>query len=273
MADIQFQFVVSDGPQISKDPALRTVIRKQAMRNVGNARKQRGSRGQAKARRPLTPASTETTDASMRTANSGAPSSSQPHTGPIHISAPDLELEILSEDELVSLELIHQKPVSKEVYMAWVPPLSTNPTHAYEALRAKYYFDVQDLYILTGFNINRNTLMGLQQNPELVASLLGHRMCSYLTYVPERYGATPYLTAVVDCVTAKAHSVLYPPNAVFSKQVMRMYQKALRAIQQAIADEEACRDNDLLCAVQLLSIHEVRANTTFVGNEDTDKHC
>jgi hypothetical protein len=38
---------------------------------------------------------------------------------------------------------------------------------------------------------------------------------------------------------------------------MGMYGKALRAVQEAVSDEEASRDADLLCAVQMLSFYEV----------------
>jgi hypothetical protein len=41
----EFEFIVSVGPQIPGDPKIRTIIRKQAMRDVVVKRKKRGSSG------------------------------------------------------------------------------------------------------------------------------------------------------------------------------------------------------------------------------------
>ena len=40
--------------------------------------------------------------------------------------------------------------------------------------------------------------------------------------------------------------------------MLYLYAKALKTLQDAISDESTCLDSDVLCATQLLSLHEVR---------------
>lgn len=49
MAEKNFPFVILDGPKV-KDPQVRRMIRKQAMKDVGEARKQRGNYGRVNMR-------------------------------------------------------------------------------------------------------------------------------------------------------------------------------------------------------------------------------
>ena len=44
MAEKNFPFIVLNGPKL-EDPGARRIIRKQAMKDVGNARRQRGNYG------------------------------------------------------------------------------------------------------------------------------------------------------------------------------------------------------------------------------------
>jgi hypothetical protein len=60
-------------------------------------------------------------------------------------------------------------------------------------------------------------------------------------------------------MAAKARSTLSPYNIDYSTKALKSYTKALRTIGLAVADEEASRDADLLCAVQMLSMYEVRS--------------
>lgn len=58
MADSSFHFINATGPKVPKDPALRTLIRKQAMKDVGIARKKRGGYGRVNLRQPPSDANT-----------------------------------------------------------------------------------------------------------------------------------------------------------------------------------------------------------------------
>lgn len=54
----------------------------------------------------------------------------------------------------------------------------------------------------------------------------------------------------------KAKTVLMPGYTC--KEVnMRLYSKALRSLQEAISNEATSADAEVLCATQLLSLHEV----------------
>lgn len=77
-----------------------------------------------------------------------------------------------------------------------------------------------------------------------------------MEYVPSRYGISDCLTAATDCVLGKVRSILAPQQ--FDKELMlRLYAKALQTLQDAISDESKCMEADVLCATELLSLHEV----------------
>ena len=100
-------------------------------------------------------------------------------------------------------------------------------------------------------------MLAMSKNPELLSTLLGAETQSYLQYIPSRYGHKPFLTAVIDCVSAKVHSKLYPRNDMFEGMILRMYAKALAYLQVVVAGDESSLDPDVLCAIQMLSLHEV----------------
>jgi hypothetical protein len=150
-----------------------------------------------------------------------------------------------------------------EQYQTCLTPPAANPTNGYEALRAESHFDIMDLCFLTSFQIGRSTLSKMARDSSLLGTLLGKQISSYLSFVPSRYGHKPYLTAVVDCVIAKAHGIFYRRNYGYPATALRMYGKALRAVQEAVSDEEASRDADLLYAVHMLSFYEVCRPYTF----------
>lgn len=57
---------------------------------------------------------------------------------------------------------------------------------------------------------------------------------------------------------AKVHSILAPHEQDRCKRItMQLYSKALQALQNAISNEDGCLAADVLCATQLLSLHEV----------------
>jgi hypothetical protein len=258
----EFQFIVSDGFQIPDDPEVRTIIRKQAMRDVAAARKKRGDYGRINLMQyRVLDRSTGVPkgmvghglDSSRESASLVSKASSR------STSATDMT----ASRGVVWFDHPTASLVPAEQYETWLCSPVANPTNGYEALRAEYHFDIMDLCLLTSFHVGQSTMSAMARDSNLLGTLLGKQISSYLSFVPSRYGHKPYLTAVVDCVIAKAHGALYPPNACFFASMMRMYGKALHAVQEAISDEEATRDADLLCAVQMLSFYEVSRPYTF----------
>jgi hypothetical protein len=257
-----FQFIVSTGPQIPDNPEVRTIIRKQAMKDVAVARKKRGDyRPVSSMQYRVLDNSTDTQKRTVRhslgvSGESTSLASRANSRSTAHFTTGSVT-KMTASREVMRLDPSSASLACVEQYETWLPSPASNPTNGYEALRAKYHFDITDLCLLTSFHVGQGTMSAMARDSSLLGTLLGKQMSSYLSFVPSRYGHKPYLTAVVDCLIAKAHGTLYPHNAGISATMIRMYGKALRAVQEAIGDGEASRDADLLCAVQMLSFHEV----------------
>lgn len=252
----EFEFIVSDGPQIPDDPKIRTIIRKQAMRDVVVERKKRGSHRRASSMKyRIVDGGTDalTRTVTLVTGASGESPSLDSRTSFLskHRSEKTGSQAVIRFDHSTT-----SIACSKENQaLPHVP--TVNPTIGYEAQRSKYQFDITDLCLLTSFHVGQGTMSAMARDPHLLGTILGKQMGSYLYFVPSRYGHKPYLTAVVDCLIAKAHGTLHPHDIKMSARVLRMYGHALKAVQTAISDGEASMDADLLCAVQMLSFYEV----------------
>lgn len=264
MAENGFHFINTTGPKVPKDPALRTLIRKQAMKDVGLARKKRGGYGRVNLRQPPSDVDTSALKGPSESSGSGSSTATHPHscvtpTSDSVSSAPTTDADTDAtdpDDQLVVTTPMHSWLTDQD----WALPLTGPPASDFERLRMKYHFDIRDLSILTSFNIGKGTMLAISSNPELLTTLLGSQMQSYLQFMPSRYGHKPFLTAVIDCVSAKMHSKLYPRNEGFEGTLLRMYAKALAQLQEAVAGDESSLDPDLLCAIQMLSLHEVNAD-------------
>jgi hypothetical protein len=104
--------------------------------------------------------------------------------------------------------------------------------------------------------VGRSTIPILSADPTRLATLLGHHQWSYLQFVPNLYGQSEVVTAAVNCLLGKAKTTLRPLECCKEVQ-LRLYAKALQALQSALADENASQGAEVLCATQLLSLHEV----------------
>jgi hypothetical protein len=254
----EFEFIVSDGPQIPDDPKIRTIIRKQAMRDVVVERKKRGTHRRASSMKYRV--IDNGADVSTRTvildtgANEESPSlDSRTSFRAAHRSV----TEITASQGVIRFDHSTTSTACFEEHQTLPHDPTVTLTNGYEALRSKYHFDITDLCLLTSFHVGQGTMSAMARDPDLLGTILGKQMGSYLYFVPSRYGHKPYLTAVVDCLIAKAHSTLHPHDTKMSARVLRMYGQALRTVQTAVSDGEASMDADLLCAVQMLSFYEV----------------
>ena len=260
-------FIVSNGPKVPKE--ARTTIRKQAMRDVGNARKKRNGNGgvtlpqmpqHAKAVEPASvpyrPAMAMTlSDSSSSTGSSHSSSSASRLNTPCFdtIDWADYE-EVIPRDEVANVMSISQSLSCDFIF----PDIS--PLPEYERARSRFGIDLQSLSLLTNFNVGKSTIALLPANPTRLASLLHVEQRSYLKYVPERYGRSACLTAATDCLLARVRAVL-APNEEHYATCNRLYGKALHALQDAITCDSSNMDADVLCATQLLSLHEVSSLT------------
>ena len=268
MAEKSFPFIVLNGPRL-EDPGARRIIRKQAMKDVGNARKQRGNLGRAN-KKPLPVL--EDTAVQIRPAASS--DSSRESSTSFDLTSPEISdssnsTDATDYDEIVPREDVPTKRPFPVTDMHAASPLSfmaINLFSNYETARAKFMVDVTDLSVLTNFNIGKGTISQLAKDPMRLASLLGHqqwyeplwepllrqalitsRRRSYLQFVPSLYGASRCLTAATNCVLAKVKGVLSPHDQC-KDVTLRLYTKALRTLQDAISHETDCLEADVLCA-------------------------
>ena len=108
----------------------------------------------------------------------------------------------------------------------------------------------------------------LTMDPLCIKSLSSQHYLSFLKYVPERYGRSPALTAVTDCLLARVKYALVPTDHN-SRACDRLYGHALHALQIALNDEKQVLEADILCATQIMSLHGVSHDQQCVSDSTT----
>lgn len=255
--DNSFPFIVSSGPKLQSDPEVRKMIRKQAMRDVGLARKRKGTFGKQNA------GQLPRTDVPIRPvvgSNGGHSSSSSsatdsPETSGSDTSASTGDTADTEIGDLLDRQLVPTKrktaSANRSSFLQTMNLLS-----GYETTRSRFNVDITDLAMLTNFNVGKSTIPILSADPARLAGLMGQQQWSYLQYIPSRYGESQCLTAATDCVLAKVRSVLAPQSG-YEEMELRLYARALHSLQKAISCESSSTNADVLCATQMLSLHEV----------------
>jgi hypothetical protein len=187
MAKESFPFIISSGPKLQTDPAVRTLIRKQAMKDVANARKKRGNYGRVNMRQlPLF----EETDVQIRTVVSDASddSSSRESSETLDFtSSPENATESSKSSNEEACEGFDELVPRYRVPAKRKAPFGAIRAHdqlslaavslfsSYETARSKFRVDVTDLSILTNFNIGKSTIPILSADPSRLASLMGYQ--------------------------------------------------------------------------------------------------
>ena len=241
------------------------------MKDAGDARKRRGVQGRATKKQHHAAAETDVpiwsavgsdnSRDSSETAESTSPETSESSNSTNATEYDDVSNELVLVKQQFPVDKLHAP--NKLSYIA------INLFSNYETARAKFMIDVNDLAILTNFNISKNVTPIFTADPTRLASLLGHKQwyvlpidnllilskltscfCrSYLQYVPSRYGSSPCITAATNCLLGKVKSVLAPQD--HCKDVtIRLYSKALLTLQDAISDGTDCMEADVLCATR-----------------------
>lgn len=175
MTATNFPFIVSNGPKLQNDPSIRATIRKQAMKDVGNARRRRGGSTRLNSK---SSGAIATTDVPIRSpANSSLESnrhsSSTSDSSSDSITTPEDE----DYDELVPQKSVALKrrtarlPTSQDAFSFDAISLFSN----YETARSKFQVDVVDLTMLTNFHVGASTIPILAGDRANLASLMGYR--------------------------------------------------------------------------------------------------
>lgn len=222
-SDAPFSFVNYQGPNLNTDVQARRRIRQQAMRNTAMARRQRGDYGKHNMRQ--------------------YPVFVQPRDGhPLHNELKD-----------------GRDPKDMQDFQS--SSLSA-PFAFQDPLMPKQFSILLNLMPLTGLRLGVGTLSHYLYEPAqpkdriITAQASSQRL---LSFIPSRYGHVSLLRHATDCVIAKLHYESQPVEHRSPKsdvKALMYYQKALKALQQALLDEREWAKPETLCATQLLGIFE-----------------
>lgn len=233
-SDKSFSFVNYDGPDLATNAQVRRRIRQQAMRDTAVSRRQRGDYGKHNMRQY-----------------------------PVFIAQPSRVSELLPEDTEAS--------ESNEINVTVAgqgqdlgQPLSLSVPFAFQDPGTPRQFSILlDLMPLTGLRLGVGTLSHYLYEPTqpkdrlITAQASSQRL---LSFIPSRYGHVLLLRHATDCVIAKLQYESQPAeyrSPMGDVKAIMYYQKALRALQQALLDECEWAKPETLCATQLLGIFEV----------------
>lgn len=213
--------------KVSNNTVTRRQIRKQAMRDVGQARKQRGGYGQHNLRQY-----------------------------PVYIDPGESSSSTEEENGVRGNDARywHEWQVARK----WTESIPTRmPIGAYEKLRRNLDFDVTELSLLTTLSFGRGAARALASQPAQLAGMLLASNSSYLNFVPSRYEDNPLLRDVLWCTAAQSRWLLQPQSMTAEAAILASYGNALQRLQTALTDPEQCLHPDVLCATQMLGLFEV----------------
>ncbi len=179
MVQKDFPFIVLNGPKVDS-PAARRIIRKQAMRDVGEARKKRGNYGRVNMRQvPIFDDGTSVPIRSVSSLDGGEDDWALPDlthsTDPSESSASPDAFDHTDEKGRGGALTRKALPVA-HLHQDGLPALTAiNLFTQYETARAKFHIDLTELSILTNFNVGKSTIPILSADPTRLAALLGHQ--------------------------------------------------------------------------------------------------
>lgn len=223
-SDAPFSFVNYEGPNLNTNAHVRRRIRQQAMRDAAMARRQRGDYGKHNMRQY-----------------------------PVFVQPSDGHPPDDSEDNRDPRDMGDFQPSSLSAPFAFQDPLMP-----------KQFAILLNLMPLTGLRLGVGTLSHYLYEPTqpkdhiITAQASSQRL---LAFIPSRYGHVSLLRHATDCVIAKLQYESQPVehrSPINDVKALSHYQRALKALQQALLDEREWAKPETLCATQLLGIFEVR---------------
>ena len=133
----------------------------------------------------------------------------------------------------------------------------------FELTCAKTNFDILLLSSLATLHVCRPVRHLLSQRPNrLVGQLQAYRRPSYFKYIPSRYDDIPCLRDAIDCVIARTQQIISPDPST-ERQALKTYVKALGSLQAALDDLEQWLQPEVLCATEILALYEVGLRLGF----------
>ena len=243
-----FLFINSSDSRVPKDGHVRLAIRQQAMSRAAAARIQRGNYGKANLRQNADASNEDKSYKASATVLSNA-------------SPESLESDLGLQDQ-VENDWVNTMREAKNGRLSEIPgqnDIAANlSSTGYEALRSRLNVDIQELSAVTTYHDSRVTFRHIQARSDFLVDVLRCRQWSFMYYVPSRWGRSPYLDAVIECVLSSATQRVFAPGQTHSS--LRLYQRALATLQAALNDPNEVRKPEVLCATELLALHEVSFN-------------
>jgi len=242
--NVQFVNATVDNPSAPKDPAVRVVIRKQAMKKVADIRRRVGNYGKHNLRQyPVF----------YQSNNEGAAAK-----------------EVMDQEEYDNRtgyaegwpSQNDQRNASRRNDighgMSWTGGISPKPSaKGFELVTMKSGFDIIDLSTLATYHVGRATAEALSSDPLQLLSLLGFKQWSYMSYLPSLYGSSACLDDAVDCLIARIRHIIAPNGEKGEREVIRHYLKAIDSLQKALNSPSQRLAAHVLCATEILALYEV----------------
>jgi hypothetical protein len=249
-----FTFIEYEDAGLPADPEVRSQIRQHAMQYVLKTRRLRDNYGNFNTRQ-LPPWAVEV--------NSDSTSSTQP-------------LDTIPSDPSHQIESHTDAParIIPDTWQYLANPPAPFPMNTSEAGITDNLAILTLIESLAGLHLGANaqsspTLRLKLHRPQLPQSKI------LLSFIPSRYGHIVPLTYAVDCLAARLRQITLK-DIGFSKdrdlEVLYLYDKALRALQEAINDEETRMMPETLCAAELLGFFEVLTIIQLVHSHQTTFH-
>ena len=252
-----FVFVNTSNPRFPESHVTRLTIRKQAMAKAAAARKQKGNYGKVNLLQ-WPPQDSDVTSAS--------------NDEPDWNNMPRHEAQCVTvqyQEQTTKTITSESDPSQSAAAKPTVTPLlehaslqrptipSGMPLAGYEAMRAESNVDILDLSALTTYHVSRVTAQQLATKPSYLINILRHRQWSFLSYVPSRWGNTLCLDHAVRCVVSRVQDYLSSPTGLPSPQSLKQYAVAIASLQKALGDPHQATSPNVLCATEVMALHEV----------------
>ncbi|OAP65110.1 hypothetical protein AYL99_01082 [Fonsecaea erecta] len=243
----EFEFVNSTTSKVPQCKNLRTLIRKQAMKDVAAARRRRGNYGK-KNLRQLPDSSTST-----------------PPTGP---DKPEIQKSIVRQagsscevqgfGSHLCMECQSPRCVMSRL-KSYIPP--RNPMQSdYLRLGVSSGFSILNICPLTSLHLGVAKMSHFaSEGAEAVRVFpLPPGPSSWLAFIPSRYGNVESLSYAADCVV-EGLKWNFGSTAAASEgtSVARSYMRALRSLQAVLKEAKESRTTETLCAAALLGTYEL----------------
>lgn len=235
MATSSFEFVIQDPQNNGFSQATKTKIRRQAMKAVGQARRQTSRQKKHKL----------------------------PETTPVALEA-EYVAEMVRRDSLciktnqLPDSASSQSTTSVRNGTDLASPSPPMPASGLELFILDHNVSPTDLSALTSIHVGAVASIVLADGAAKLRQLLSFRQHSYFEHLYSRYGRSPCLDDAVQALILKAQELLAPSEKTSNAMVLSQYGKALNSLQAAFSDEDRWTDPDTLCATALLAMFDVR---------------